>query len=482
MAISTSGALGAPKLTIRDMIAAMPLLMSWRNSKGRIMPTHGKSFPGVGKTMIPRAGVRSMARSMPGVPCGMGIQNPGVKTPADVAGFVLFDTIDGQKTSTYTRPDLFSVPVAITYVGEGKPGADSKGFVESFTDDAGQPIYWGSTVNGERVVNGLMVFDEFDQADAEIRKVLAPCLDEGRITSHTLPAGIGVWAFSNRAQEASGTGRGLAFLTNRWSAFEITPEIDGLEAYLRGEDAMDNVETLSPTLVPVLDARGRIVRNPHDVDSIAHPAIMAYMRQNQDALFAGVPADPNTPFLTPRSLEALSNLFDVCLRLSVADESGAMAEGLSFKDSFIQRKDAANVEGVTGDPAQRWRVFQALAAGTIGAENTAQFLATLELFDEVPTISEIVADPKKCPVSDKKDAQFICAHQIANAMNRRNADALMDYGKRLGPAMYHNIVHNAVARDGEVLMAASIAKFLQDHPDSMMRMMVMRSKSKVAGK
>ncbi len=465
-----------PSLTLREMIAAMPLLTMWRNSKGRIMPLHIRSAPGVGKTMLTEYAAKAIARANPGEPVGYAVHNAGIKTPADVGGYTLFDTIDGQKTSISTRPDIFSVQYALIY----SPATDS--FESVLCDDNGQPLYWGSLVRGQRLSRGILLMDENDQADVEVRKVLAPLYDEGRVTQHHLPRDVVVWAASNRARDASGTGRGLAFLTNRWTTFEVEPDMDALVAYLDGENILDSVEPLSPTITPETDERGRVERNPKDVDLRAHPAIGAFMREMQETLFAGVPSDPNEPFLTPRSLEAFSNLFDITLRLSVADDTGAMDPNLSFADSFLPRRSNEKIEGVTGDHVMRWRVFQTLGAGVIGAENTSQFLAKLELFDEVPTIAAIAKDPKATRVSDKTDAQFITAHLVANGMTPKNGSALMTYAARLSPALYHNVVHNAVSRDGHLLSVPEIGKFLQENPQSFVRMMQMRAQAGVAGK
>lgn len=484
--MSLKTALIASALSIPDIISALPLMLSWRNSKGRIMPMHIKSPPGAGKTMLAEMAARAMARQMPGVPVGLAVSNVGNASPSDVPGYVVFDTIKTasggtEKVSTYSRPAIFQVQRALTFA-PGDAAADSQGFVESFFDDDGQTMYVGCTVRGQRLDNGIMLFDEFDQADVETRKVCAPLLDEGRITNHHLPVGWAVWAMSNRAQDASGTGRGLAFLTNRVCSLELKPDHDGasLLGYLQGQSIYDSVEPLNPSMLPVLDSRGRIQRNAANVDTSAHPAGLAYASENLETIYAGVPSDPNTPFLTARSLEAMLNLFDVSLRLSVADESGAMDGSLSFADSFVGRHDADDIDGLTGDTTTRWRVFQALAAGTVGGDNAAQFCATLELFDEVPTLAQIIHDPKGARVSEKRDAQFIVAYQIANGMTRKNADALMTYGKRLDTALYHNIPHNAVSRDGELLMAASIAKFFNENTASLTRMMMMRHKAAAA--
>jgi hypothetical protein len=485
MSSSMKTALAMPALDLVDVLAAMPCLMAWRNSKGRIMPLHIKAAPGMGKTVLAEMAARYLAKQHPGTPVGFHIANLGILDPTSVPGYTLFETLQTdsgpEKVSVFTRPTVFSVTRAIMFA-PGHADADSQGYVESERDDLGQKLFIGSIVFGQKLVNGITLLDEFMQADVEVRKTAAPLLDEGRVATHSAPPGWAFWAASNRAKDASGTGRALGFLTNRQCMFETKLTIDLTEAYLNGEDILTRFEPLSPTLPPVIDARGRVIRNPKHVDMRGHPAVLAYARQNADTLYAGVPSDPGEPFLSPRSLEAASNLFDVMLRLSVADESGAMESGLSFTDSFINRRESGEVDGVTGDTVQRWTVFQTLLAGTIGQENAAQFLATLELFDEVPTLPEIVKNPQQAHVSSKADAQFICAYQIADGMTKKTADALMQYAKRLNPALYQNIVHNAVTRDGDLLMAQSIRDWMNKNPESLVRMMIMRAKSQPAGR
>jgi hypothetical protein len=217
-----------------------------------------------------------------------------------------------------------------------------------------------------------------------------------------------------------------------------------------------------------------VVRDRRNVDRIAHPAISAYLTAQQDVIFGGVPSDPGHSFLTARSLEAMSNLFDLCLRLPVSDESGAMSPLKSYSDSFVARYDDDN------DGPRRWTLFQALAGATVGPDNVAQFLGTLELFDEIPSVSAILTDPGRAKVSDKADAQFLVANIVANAMNPGNAAKLMAYLKRLRPSNYHNAVVAASTRDGALMLQRDVAQFYRDHPDSMARMLVMQGRAGMA--
>mgnify|MGYP005863559569 CR=1 FL=1 len=67
-----------PSLTAREIIAAMPIISNWRNSKGRLMPLHLRSAPGTGKTMLAMSAVRAMARANPGRCVGYGVHNLGL--------------------------------------------------------------------------------------------------------------------------------------------------------------------------------------------------------------------------------------------------------------------------------------------------------------------------------------------------------------------------------------------------------------------
>jgi hypothetical protein len=465
-------------LSLRQLIAAMPIMTRWHNSKGRIMPLHLRSAPGQGKTMIAVQAANSMARAKPGTPIGISVCTPSVMSPADVAGFVLFDSLkevspdfDGRmverttRVSTYTRPTIFAAQRAIIY------SADTDSFESVRYDDFGQTLYVGSMVRGQRLDHGVMLLDEFDQADAEVRKALAPLLDEGRITTHHLPLGWMVWAASNRAKDASGVGRGLAFLTNRVTNIELDRDPDAFGAYLNGRSITDSVVPMSLSMEVDYDEDGRVLRDPNDYDYSAHPVVLSFARSQEDKLYAGVPADPNEPFLTPRSLEVVSNLFDVMLRLPVADDTGAMPATTQPRETFINRERDE-------DSAERWRVFTSLASGVIGVDNARQLAAMVDMYGEIPALADIIRDPKKAHVPEKMDAQYLVGFEVSKSMRRDNIEALNTYAKRLAPHFYDSIVMNALDRDGELVQAPCLSTYFRDNAHIMIRMLTMNEQRK----
>jgi hypothetical protein len=461
-------------LSLRQLISAMPVMTRWHNSKGRIMPLHLRSAPGQGKTMIARQAAHSMARAKPGTPIGISVCTPSVMSPADVAGFVLFDSLkegnpDGTerttRVSTYTRPTIFAVQRAVIY----DPATDSLESVRH--DDLGQPLYVGSMVRGQRLDHGVMLLDEFDQADPEVRKALAPLLDEGRITTHHLPLGWMVWAASNRAKDASGVGRGLAFLTNRVTNIELDRDPEAFESYLNGRPITDSVAPMSLSMDVDYDEDGRVLRSPDDYDYSAHPVVMSFAKSHEDKLYAGVPSDPNEPFLTPRSLEVVSNLFDIMLRLPVADDTGAMPATTKPRETFINRD-------LDADSAERWRVFTSLAAGVMGVDNARQLAATIDMYGEIPSLADIIRDPKRCDVPEKMDAQYLVGYELSKSMRRDNIEALNTYAKRLTPHFYDSIIMRALDRDGELVQAPCLSAYFRDNAHIMVRMLTINEQRK----
>lgn len=470
----------AASLTLRQLIAAMPVMIRWHNSKGRIMPLHLRSAPGQGKTMIATQAAYTMARSKPGVPVGISVCTPSVMSPADVAGFVLFDSLkeqnpDGTETtsrvSTYTRPTMFAAQRALIFHPGDTP--DSPGEFESVTrDDFGQPLYVGAMVRGQRLDHGVMLLDEFDQADPEVRKAMAPLLDEGRVTTHFLPLGWMVWAASNRAKDASGTGRGLAFLTNRVVSMELEPDINALTSYLSGRSITETVRPMTPSMEPEFEDDGRVMRDPDDWDYSAHPMILGFCESHQDKIFAGVPADPNDPFMTPRAIEAVSNLFDIMLRTPAADDNGRLPPHIKPRETFLERDTA------DPDSAERWRVFSILAGGVIGVDNARQLTAMADMYGEMPSLAEIITNPKRAQVPEKADAQYMLGHEISKSMRRDNAEALNTYAKRLAPHFYDTIIMAALNRDGELISSPSIGEYFRDNPHAMVRMLTLNEQRK----
>jgi hypothetical protein len=513
-----------PAVTITELLAAAPILEQWRNSKGRIMPLHLQSAPGIGKTALVAEMARRRAALAEGpngepVVVGFTVVNASMVSPPDIPGFILFDSQEfaeserddngallpdairryHAKVARYTRPTVFNLTGAFVRASDpatGEPfpaGADAP-TVFLDRDDTGGPIVIGSLVRGRPVDAGIMLLDEFMQAPTDIAKAFAPLIDEGRAGPHHLPLDWQVIAASNRQRDASGVGRALAFLTNRWMLAELQPDMSALLAHLTGrthgrvhggvhgrahgraqggQDARANSHTnppvnphgeiMTPTVLPAIDRFGRIDRSRQPI----HPAIEKWLDTNADTLFGGVPSDPGKPFLTPRSAEAASNLFDVMLRLDLGEDFRASDSSESnYSETFISRDD----------DSARFGLFSRFAAGAVGSDNAAQMLGTLELFGEVPTYAAIARDPKRAHVSEKADAQVVTGIVISRHMTPATADAAITYAKRLQPHVTRNTIVSAVRANPLLMGCPAVLAWAQANPDVMNRLMVVAAR------
>lgn len=458
------------RMSLNDIMQASACFLHAYNSKGHVVPLHIKGAPGTAKTMLARTLAMNEARAMPGVPFGFGTVNVGIINPTDAAGIQMFRDITHpddhpampgvtEQVSMFIRPVAHILGRVFVADPSATPG-DTTAKVRQVTRDVnGQPIFPFSIIKcpwtGARlsVRHGIYLLDEFMQGDPDVRKVFAPFLDERRLGVHELPPTFKVIAASNRAEDKSGVGKGLAFVTSRTCDVAVEHDTEGLQRYFTRTPGSDSFsgEPVLPMRLPQFDDQGFFMPRP------AHPVVHAFIEQNADIFKAGVPEDPNAPSLNGRTMEAVANLFDIMM---------------------CYEEDSGEVGIITtSDDPLRCRLFTAFAAGLIGSDNAVQFMATVELFGEVPRLSEIVAEPRKATVSDKKDAQLIAAYVCADGMTLKNGNAIVEYAQRLNPAFLGNVIVKAVSRNAELMGVGAVATYFAKHPTAIHRMVSARAKA-----
>lgn len=478
------------RLRLSDMRSAAPALLGTRNSRGRPLAVHMQSPPGMGKTALAHQIARLGAALDPGVPFCLGVKNLATASPTDVPGVLLFDSGSpgvANPDTTYgahnIRRDIRSVYAkpAVARVSAVYYSVDGKSVTTLPTTNIhGEPLYFGEWMDvpgathptGEvrlRADTGILLLDEFMQAEADTRAAAAPLLDEGRAGDFVFPENVAVWAASNRAKDKSGVKKALAFLTNRVCLIEVEQTSpDEIEAYmgcLPPADPPPVIEALCESFQPRLSSRDPLRRAP------AHPVVLAWMRDMHSVMFQGVPENPSEPYLTPRSAELVSNLFDAMLRLP--NNSTDSADSVESRDGIVSPDDTDY-----GDEYEfRQRVFARCAAGIAGSQAAAAFMGILDLWGRLPSVEAILADPRNIEVESRADVQMLLAQRAASALNParpKQVEAAMKFLTRpdLIPAIAESAIVHAIVntRNGGALYSSPhMRDFLANNKATMLR-------------
>jgi hypothetical protein len=229
---------------------------------------------------------------------------------------------------------------------------------------------WMITDDGKPVweyEHGILFLDEFGQGQADVKAAAAELLLNKRVGPHRLPKGWTVIAASNRVNDRSGVTKSLDFVINRRQEIHITDDLQSWEDWAFS----------------------------HGVD----PLFISFANQNPQIVFSdGVP-EKQGPWCTPRSLvlceRNLSNM---------RDDEGKIPTG------------AEAVE---------------LAGGMIGQAAAAQLFAHIKLGHEMPSIDDIIKDPKKTKVPSKPDACILVTYNLAARITDKNAGPIITYMERL---------------------------------------------------
>jgi hypothetical protein len=242
---------------------------------------------------------------------------------------------------------------------------------------------------------GIYVVEELSSAELLTQKALASVLLEKRFGNEVLPDGWQVWATSNRLSDRAGVVRQPSHIRNR--VVEIPIENDALSWSVWAE--------------------------AHDI----HPLIIAWAKQHPTVAFVNEVPATDRPFSTARSVERAARVLQVNLG---RDNDGAIVDMELPSDSLTQQ----------------------IVAGAIGEGAAADLFGFLKIHDQLPTLDEIMADPKKakCPtdLSAGWAAGQMCIHYAKGA----NIDKLWQYTERLPKEVQVSMAKSLLERSGSALL------------------------------
>ena len=222
------------------------------------------------------------------------------------------------------------------------------------------PPFWDAVTS---CPHGILFLDEFPQAPPEVQKAVAPLLLDHRIGEYELPEGWMVVVAGNRLEDNAGANSILSHVLNRISYMEVEPDVEAWIAWA----AQANVD----------------------------PLAIAFATLRSVSMFDPRPPAADTPWATPRSVHALSDV------------------SKSYPDGLV---------GMLGD-----EVGREIAAGFIGTGARQEFVALRAMLESLPDFEAIIANPKKIALPDDPEKKYVAMTMCAMRADRENMDKIVDW-------------------------------------------------------
>ena len=322
-----------------------------------------QSPPGIGKSDSNDQYVQKLAETI-NEPVAVVVEMMATYTSPDVRGFMIpikTQTMPGVPDTAFSLPPWYPTRNNIRVC---EP--------DGTWHERGQ---WSGDV--PRV--GVLLLDEFSQAEDEVKKPAAELLYRGGVGNVSLPKLWRVIGCGNRLSDRSGVMREMMFLVNRRCLLNIDPSL--------------------PTWINWAS------RQPDR--NRPHYLTISFAQKNPDIVFRDSVPDGTDPFCTPRTLCLLDK--DLMALRTAEDEA---------KDRLPTDQAAREV-----------------AAGWIGGASAAQYFTHLKYADELPDMADIEKDPAKAKLPPNRDAQMVAAYMLAHSVTEKNAQPVMAYIARMNIEM-----------------------------------------------
>lgn len=250
---------------------------------------------------------------------------------------------------------------------------------------------------------GIMFLDERNQADQLTQKSLAPVVLSKRFGDNYLPAAWIVVSASNRQQDGSGVAKALKHMVNRERTIAVEPNVLAWSLYA--------------------EARG------------VHPMLIAFAKSRPNIVFSDSVPKEDAPFCTPRSFMSAAKLISI---VAGVDPQGNPNMKIPNDGIMMQ-----------------------LVAGDIGSQAAAELFAYLKVADELPTIDEILADPKGCKCPKELSAAYAAVQICIHYAKPDNIDKLWSFAERFPKELQVTTCKSLVERGGGMLLnSASLSKWI----------------------
>jgi len=265
--------------------------------------------------------------------------------------------------------------------------------------DPGQDHMWLNDFK-----RGVLVLEEFDKANPEVKKSCAPIILDGGLQGHFLHSGIGRIMLTNHANDGrQGSTKEHDFIINRKILLNAT---QSMQAW--GDWAEKNG---------------------------VHPIIVAFAYDHVDEVFGGHLPEKQGPFCTPRSLVALAR--------------AVHQTGLLTLDGHI-----------TDDEA-----FVETGQGAVGGPTTRSLTTYLKFKDEVPDWAEIVAKPDTAKLPANPAGQMMVSHICAHNVDDKTVEPAVKYIRRLNKNFHIVFAKAATRKNFRLTNSKPFVKWTQEAPE-----------------
>ena len=288
---------------------------------------------------------------------------------------------------------------------------DYKGFLIPTKGPTGEPISvftrspeFPSDEYLAEFPRGIYFIDELSSAEHLTQKALASVILEKQFGNHKLPKDWQIYIASNRAQDRAGALRMLSHIRNRIR--EIPMENDALSWAVWAEK------------------------------NGIHPLIIAWAKSNPTTAFVDEVPNTDRPFSSARSVVRAAHLLQVGL---ARDEDGKLIDMELPSDVLIQ-------QAIYGD---------------IGEGAGANLFGYLKVWDKLPTLEEILADPKKAKCPQELSAGWAAGQMCIHFAKGDNIDPLWTYTERLPREVQVSMAKSLLERSGSSLLnSPSLIKWI----------------------
>lgn len=278
---------------------------------------------------------------------------------------------------------------------------DFRGFLIPTKDASGKPTSFftrSAVMPSEEYLaahpKGIMFLDERNQADQLTQKSLAPVVLSKRFGEHVLPTGWLVISASNRQQDGSGVGKALKHMVNRERTLFIEPDVVSWSIWA--------------------ETRG------------VHPMLIAFAKTRPNIVFSDTVPKEDAPFCTPRSYVSAAGLMG---RAAGTDKDGNPNMKIPNDGIMMQ-----------------------LVSGDIGDKAAAELFAYLKVADDLPTIEEVMADPKACKCPKELSAAYAAMQMCIHFVNPTNVDKLWAFAERFPKELQVSAARSLCEKGAGVLL------------------------------